>query len=63
MSDSVATPASPAARLRQWFSPMGWVMAIALGVHGLHAGFILAGLPVYGYWRRQQSGGSVSAEL
>ena len=45
----------------------GWFLAYVFLGNPVEAmiglGIILAGLPVYGYWRRQQSGGSVSAEL
>ena len=31
----------------RWVSPMAWVFVVALGVHALHAGYILLGLPTW----------------
>ena len=31
----------------RWFGPMAWVFGVALGIHALHAGYILVGLPTW----------------
>ncbi|MDP6946255.1 MAG: hypothetical protein QF464_19055, partial [Myxococcota bacterium] len=33
--------------LGRWCAPLGWVYLVALGVHALHAGFILGGVPIW----------------
>ena len=44
---SAAEPKGALGKVGRWFGPMVWTLMVALGIHALHAGYILGGLSTW----------------